>query len=734
MGWYEDWQKSREEKADFDKRITELFAELKRNDKYTSWVYLSEQKLSNDDFKTLLSHLKKNTHVTSLDLANAEITDKRASLIADMLKANRKINTINLSRNKIGDDGAKALADALKNNPVIKEIDLSGNKICNNGANALIEMLKNNKTIRFMDLDYSNMSQENEDKIHELLQRNKGLATQSLASVSEKSSKIFNMFVNASSLVISNTAKITRYAASWLWSTVKEIKINTERTADLKPESKKVLVPAMGNNNQYMQAVSTSSSAVIHQPQQSSFSITIQSSLNWGANLIGLGGANSLSQQDLHALIEEVEDLKRNGVSGEVVNNVQQMISEILARIGKMDSILYDTAQEVGTDPQSQMEKGTILSNQELISYYLTTRKELYQAIAAATVIGSGFIQKEDSFEVGVIKGLLNAGKALPGVGLICGILEFATGVVADIKKGRQLARLAALEVDGTRQAKLIEEFARKLTLAKLHNIIDPQIEQLSGLNKLKYTVKKVKDKAQEKWRYINSGIELNAAELMAVYDVATVLEFIMNNKLKEKEPIIPQLIECVMGRNFSQSSSSSIKMTEHAIKQQMTTTTTCLSSLSSSTSVGIVMRRKATSLMDPSVSSVSPEELLRLENKVEEQVSIIKQLSKEVQETHKVVKEVKPVADLLGAESVGQEQQQIKINSNGNIGDNTKHLIATARHGRAIDNHGAAINDHGVKIENLQEESQSFNERLGKVESTVSKLQKHNKKCCRIM
>jgi hypothetical protein len=79
-----------------------------------------------------------------LNLANNDIGDEGAKVLAEALKVNKSITSVNLENNKIGDEGAKELAEAFKSeNCKVTSVNLGVNNIGDDGAKELAEAFKN---------------------------------------------------------------------------------------------------------------------------------------------------------------------------------------------------------------------------------------------------------------------------------------------------------------------------------------------------------------------------------------------------------------------------------------------------------------------------------------------------------------------------------------------------------------------------------------------------------------
>eukprot|EP00658_Telonema_sp_P-2_P016251 TRINITY_DN16297_c0_g1_i2.p1 TRINITY_DN16297_c0_g1~~TRINITY_DN16297_c0_g1_i2.p1 ORF type:complete len:257 (+),score=85.96 TRINITY_DN16297_c0_g1_i2:464-1234(+) len=77
----------------------------------------------------LCSLLVENTCVREIDLANNQITNVGAALIADLLRVNSTLEAIYLENNRISRDGGEALFETLKSNHTLHTLKLDGNQV-----------------------------------------------------------------------------------------------------------------------------------------------------------------------------------------------------------------------------------------------------------------------------------------------------------------------------------------------------------------------------------------------------------------------------------------------------------------------------------------------------------------------------------------------------------------------------------------------------------------------------
>lgn len=129
---------------------------------------LSNAKLLPQNFSELLSLLKDNTTVTSLNLKGCGLKDEGIRLLCDVLKSNKTVTKLSLQNNAITDEGAKALAGLLEASALV-ELSLGANEITNTGFIYLAQSLSKNSTLTHLSL-YQNdyLSQANRPSVETL--------------------------------------------------------------------------------------------------------------------------------------------------------------------------------------------------------------------------------------------------------------------------------------------------------------------------------------------------------------------------------------------------------------------------------------------------------------------------------------------------------------------------------------------------------------------------------------
>jgi len=91
-------------------------------------------------------YLRKNSALTTLNLANNDFGDEDANAIARMLSKNLGLKNLNLSHNRITNEGADFIALSLKHNTTLFSLDLSNNSITSDCINEFKRIMKNYNT------------------------------------------------------------------------------------------------------------------------------------------------------------------------------------------------------------------------------------------------------------------------------------------------------------------------------------------------------------------------------------------------------------------------------------------------------------------------------------------------------------------------------------------------------------------------------------------------------------
>jgi Ran GTPase-activating protein (RanGAP) involved in mRNA processing and transport len=96
-----------------------ILCRLRRNCPFLTTLDTSGRGLCLRELKQLIAALKKNTHLTSLDLRHNHITEEGAILLAEMLREDScSLETLRLEGNPIGDAGARALGRIMEEKPI----------------------------------------------------------------------------------------------------------------------------------------------------------------------------------------------------------------------------------------------------------------------------------------------------------------------------------------------------------------------------------------------------------------------------------------------------------------------------------------------------------------------------------------------------------------------------------------------------------------------------------------
>ncbi|KJE97840.1 interleukin-1 receptor-associated kinase 4 [Capsaspora owczarzaki ATCC 30864] len=144
-------------------------------------LYLSRNRIGDEEAKAIAEALKVNTTLTHLFLGGNQIGDAGARAIAEALKVNKTVTLLSLSENQIGDVGAQAIAEVLKVNTMLKDLNLNKNQIGDVGAHAIAEALKVNKTLTYLDLHQNLIGDAGARANAQALKVNKTLKTLNLS-------------------------------------------------------------------------------------------------------------------------------------------------------------------------------------------------------------------------------------------------------------------------------------------------------------------------------------------------------------------------------------------------------------------------------------------------------------------------------------------------------------------------------------------------------------------------
>ncbi|XP_068939657.1 leucine-rich repeat-containing protein 34 isoform X2 [Petaurus breviceps papuanus] len=110
------------------------------------------QRITDEDFETLIDTLRPHKNVTGLDVRYNLLTDDGAKHVAKLLEEVQSITYLNLMFNDIKTDGGEVIAKALHRNQTLKHLRLTGNKIENKGGMFFATMLQINSSLEKLDL------------------------------------------------------------------------------------------------------------------------------------------------------------------------------------------------------------------------------------------------------------------------------------------------------------------------------------------------------------------------------------------------------------------------------------------------------------------------------------------------------------------------------------------------------------------------------------------------------
>jgi len=130
--------------------------------------------LSEGEKTLMLSSLKQNTNIVSLNLDNGFLCDSDVETIAEILKYHSNLTKLSLFQNNISDKGVKSIVNVLEDCKKLTHLDLSFNNIEADGMTELLAKVATNTSLRVLDVSENEISF---DAISDLLQQNKTLVS-----------------------------------------------------------------------------------------------------------------------------------------------------------------------------------------------------------------------------------------------------------------------------------------------------------------------------------------------------------------------------------------------------------------------------------------------------------------------------------------------------------------------------------------------------------------------------
>ncbi|XP_023932477.1 uncharacterized protein LOC106159508 [Lingula anatina] len=125
--------------------------------------------------------LRENYYVTSLTLAENNITRIGLKVLAEEVINSRYLKTLDLSGNGFGENDAHHIAEILENNQILRELYLSHNEFRELGGEILSPAIANNVTLELLDLSWNHLRRKGAAAIAQGIKENMGLKTVNLA-------------------------------------------------------------------------------------------------------------------------------------------------------------------------------------------------------------------------------------------------------------------------------------------------------------------------------------------------------------------------------------------------------------------------------------------------------------------------------------------------------------------------------------------------------------------------
>jgi len=175
----------------------EALQKVQANDSKTKSINLNNVPVSENTFIELFYALERNDQLTELEMANSQLTDTAATILASALEINKTLEKINIESNNVSPQTLTRIIEAMTVHQSIIEIKASnqqaqflGNKV----EVAITKAIENNKTIRKVGLHFQYGDTRNRVAVH--LQKN--LDRLRLKRIAQKMSTGSNSYPNGS--------------------------------------------------------------------------------------------------------------------------------------------------------------------------------------------------------------------------------------------------------------------------------------------------------------------------------------------------------------------------------------------------------------------------------------------------------------------------------------------------------------------------------------------------------
>lgn len=156
------------------KGIRALGEALQNGAKITS-LNLANNILGHAGMRVLAETINNYDHITTLVLAHTQIDGVACAELSEALRRNFALTKLDLQGNRIGDDGAATLAEVLEFNHKLVYIDIASNHIGDEGGCMLAGMVHHNTTLRHLELRNNELRDSAAIQLAKALQANSTL-------------------------------------------------------------------------------------------------------------------------------------------------------------------------------------------------------------------------------------------------------------------------------------------------------------------------------------------------------------------------------------------------------------------------------------------------------------------------------------------------------------------------------------------------------------------------------
>lgn len=271
------------------------------------------------------------------------------------------------------------------------------------------------------------------------------------------------------------------------------------------------------------------------------------------AFLVSVGAEDEMVIEDYEIEAEADLSLFAGEEARQILEEMEQkaeaktpQIQAFQQKIEALEEQIQELTAELDMDEESQREMAIINSDPELRSYY-DTLSGIEDFFLVARVINTGQVNQTNNATGVTINVLTQIGAQIPVVGALAKLIGAGAQAANTVSQRRSMSTLTQWTHGLADAGQLARRFARKMTLARRDQILNPAPESKqeptaqpqglvqkvqSGFKAAKQAGKNAVEAAQRKKRELYSGEPSTPTEELALKDMNRVLEAIMDQEI----------------------------------------------------------------------------------------------------------------------------------------------------------------------------------------------------------